>query len=140
MSTDDRTQEHRSYRSGPTRIVADAQAPARARKALSAAHGWTSTQVLSDATLVLSEIVSNVVRHTNCPTVSLEFRASPGVLHVEVSDCDATHAPRFRSSPPEEPGGLGMHIVTALCSDWGHRRFESGKCVWFDVAAAPSSN
>jgi anti-sigma regulatory factor (Ser/Thr protein kinase) len=124
-----------SHRVGPIEIAADTAAAGRARAVVQAAGSRTAPAVVDDATLAVSEVVSNVVRHTTCPSLSLEVEAAADGMRVEVADCDGEGTPQVRRSPVEEPGGFGMHILDALCSSWGCRRVNTGKCLWFDVGA-----
>lgn len=88
--------------------------------------------------LVLSELVTNAVRHTD-PAVSesgvhvLFLYGEPG-LQLSVSDGDAERLPTTPTTQPEDTlgdHGRGLAIVTALCAHWDCRPRESraGKTV-----------
>ncbi|MFC8920657.1 ATP-binding protein [Streptomyces sp. NPDC057116] len=81
---------------------------------------------VGDARLVISELVTNVVRHASGPCqVDLELIGQ--VLHIAVSD---THpvAPIAHAPDPQRVGQHGLEIVLAVCEGveveplpWGKR-------------------
>ena len=95
-------------------------------------------QVVTDALLVLAELVGNAVRHAGTDltvTVTLE----EGVLRIEVFDYD-TRTPALVGLDDESTSGRGLHIVAGVARDWGWQTAESddgmsGKRVWAELAA-----
>ncbi|MFD8967986.1 ATP-binding protein [Streptomyces sp. NPDC059568] len=97
--------------------------------------------------LVVSELVTNAVRHGVClcgctrGPVSLSILRTENRLRVEVADPSRT-PPRWPVGPapagldasdPEE--GRGLLLVTALAADWGdHAGPVRGKVVWCEFA------
>ncbi|MEE4546942.1 ATP-binding protein [Streptomyces sp. V4-01] len=65
-----------------------------------------------DVLLVVSELVTNAVRHAPGP-LSLELGLLPGGIVVTVRDTNAS-APRSR--PPDRTGGRGWPIVQSLAT------------------------
>lgn len=98
--------------------------------------GRVPRRVLPDVALLLTELVSNGVRHGGADEraeLHLRFEARPPALHVEVANLDhvaGAVAPR----PPDlaEGGGLGLHIVERVASRWGVRA-ERRTAVWFEL-------
>jgi anti-sigma regulatory factor (Ser/Thr protein kinase) len=92
-------------------------------------------ELVSDATLVLSELVTNAVIHAATDVhVYIEVHDANGI-HLEVGD--ATHTvPQVLPAAPEEEGGVGMRIVERLAAAWGVRQVSDGKVVWADLAVA----
>jgi anti-sigma regulatory factor (Ser/Thr protein kinase) len=89
--------------------------------------------LVRDATLVLSELVTNAVLHAATDVhVSIELHNDTG-LHLEVGD-DTSALPRVLGNDPEHIGGAGMRIVEQLVEAWGVRRVGDGKIVWADLA------
>jgi anti-sigma regulatory factor (Ser/Thr protein kinase) len=89
--------------------------------------------LVGDATLVLSELVTNAVIHAATDVhVCVELRDDIGI-HLEVGD-DGTAMPRVVPAEPDLIGGAGMRIVDQLVSAWGVRRVGDGKIVWADLA------
>jgi anti-sigma regulatory factor (Ser/Thr protein kinase) len=114
------------------------EAPAAARKALTALNGslhLLSSGRLRDVQLLVSELVTNAVRHSGIEgdTVGLAVLATDEVVRVEVSDAGAGFArPGRFASGGTEAGGWGLPIVDALAQRWGVERGR-GTTVWFEV-------
>lgn len=93
-----------------------------------------------DAELVVTELVSNAIRHGLPPIrLSLELETSEvPVLDMAVSDAGAqTPIVRPRSL---EPGGRGLRIVAALSREWGAETTSAGTRVRAQLPlGAPSS-
>lgn len=116
----------------------DAVAAARSRAFVEQAHCRThAASVLDDARLLISELVSNAVRHGSPPiTTEIECRGSAG-LHVRVSDA-APGAPVVRDADDDAVSGRGMRLVDLLSSAWGVEPGQAGKAVWFQLGPAGS--
>ncbi|MFJ9021265.1 ATP-binding protein [Streptomyces sp. NPDC102259] len=66
-----------------------------------------------DAVLVVSELVTNAVRHT-CGPCTLTLTVRDGRLDIAVAD-DSEELPELRSrSEADERGGLGMGVIRGL--------------------------
>ncbi len=88
------------------------------------------------ACLLASELVTNAVRHAGTAlAMTVEWNGER--LRVEVEDLDDA-APVPRLQPRDEPGGLGLVIVSEMATRWGYRpsRDDGGKVVWFELGAA----
>jgi anti-sigma regulatory factor (Ser/Thr protein kinase) len=107
------------------------EAPGEARQAL---QQWLTglsrpVQLIDDAALVVSELVTNAVRHTDsAPVVVAQLDGSR--LRIEVHD----HS-RQPATPVTRPdgGGLGLHIVARLADSWGCEPTPTGKYVWAEL-------
>jgi anti-sigma regulatory factor (Ser/Thr protein kinase) len=114
------------------------QAPAAARKALTALNGslhLISEERLRDAQLLVSELVANAVRHGGQPgvAVSITVRASPHTMRVEVTDRGTGFDPARLAAPSHERGGgWGLPIVAALAHRWGVEH-DTDTTVWFEI-------
>jgi anti-sigma regulatory factor (Ser/Thr protein kinase) len=83
-----------------------------------------------DTVLMVSELVTNAVRHGRGSTVRMTARVRRGSLHVEIVDGgDGFEAPD-RPAHPTSPGGRGLRIVGSLSDDWGVYEGNSTH-VWF---------
>ncbi|MFF0157809.1 ATP-binding protein [Streptomyces sp. NPDC005263] len=105
---------------------------------------WGLPQVVDDATLVVSELVTNAVCHGSGP-VWHALRRVPGdgaadVVRLEVGDHGRgwgdTPAPRT-STDGLNCGGRGLPLVEALSSHWGARRLPHGFVVWVEMSGRP---
>lgn len=96
---------------------------------------------LEQATLMVSELVTNVVLHA-ASVVCLRVRTGP-VTRIEVEDEGGplpeqvvAAAASAMASASLEPGGLGLAIVDALATRWGTDDAGRGKVVWFELDVA----
>ncbi len=91
--------------------------------------------VLDAALLVVSEAVTNAVRHGS-GAVKLCLDVGETSIRLEVSDEDPG-LPRRRpmSSDDLSAGGRGLHLIDALTTSWGAepRRDGPGKVVWMQI-------
>ena len=94
-----------------------------------ALRSWRCDDALDTAQLLVSELVSNAIRHAGTP-VRLTLRREPGGLRVEVRD-GAPGAPRPRLADPDSEAGRGLFLVDHLAREWGVRPERRGKTVWF---------
>ncbi|MEV0256872.1 ATP-binding protein [Streptomyces sp. NPDC050732] len=84
--------------------------------------------------LVVSELITNVVRHARGTLCSLRLHARPGVLTVAVSDADP-RPPRERAPDFEGgTGGFGWPMVQQLARAVGVTRGPDGKTVRAELA------
>jgi anti-sigma regulatory factor (Ser/Thr protein kinase) len=91
-----------------------------------------ATQKVEVARLLVSELVSNAVRHGS-GSVVLVVTCDSGGVRVEVHD-ESPDLPFVVESGPLMEGGAGLRIVATLASSWGvdpRRDGQPGKRVWF---------
>jgi anti-sigma regulatory factor (Ser/Thr protein kinase) len=91
-------------------------------------------QAAFDVRLLVTELVSNSVRHAGLgerDRVCVRLELDETRLRVEVRD----RGPGFDSTNLREPdnaGGRGLKIVSAIAQRWGHEERE-GSLVWFEI-------
>ena len=105
-----------------------------------------------DAELMLSELVTNAVRHQRDGKIEITAVLRGSALRVSVTD-DSHEVPRPRSgsagqtpgSAGQTPGtegqtpgteadsGRGLLLIEALATRWGWAPLEKGKVVWFEA-------
>ncbi|WP_327719188.1 ATP-binding protein [Streptomyces sp. NBC_00490] len=113
--------------------------PGAVRAARTAVRGrlrdWNLDSVADITTLLVSELVTNALRHATGPIgVRLVRPAGLGdVLLVEVSD-PLPDPPRERVARPEDESGRGLQLVAHSSRRWGTRPGATGKTVWFELA------
>ncbi len=101
------------------------------------ARGAAET-VVDDATLVLSELLSNACRHGR-PIAGAGIRAgwhmdTDGLLTLEVTDGGGSTRPAPSSPSLTAHGGRGLGIVCALAREWGVRERPGETTVWAVLA------
>ncbi|MCX4632992.1 ATP-binding protein [Streptomyces sp. NBC_01443] len=111
-------------------------APADARRAardflMPSVHGAPALTpgALDTALLVISELVTNAVRHTAGDCV-LDLRRTPDGVDVEVTDTSSAE-PRPRQPGGRGDGGWGWHLVNRLGTQVNIRHFgeQGGKTI-----------
>jgi anti-sigma regulatory factor (Ser/Thr protein kinase) len=122
------------------RLRPDAQSPAEARRTLEALRISLDDEVVDDAALLVSEIVSNSVRHAGLGTtdaIEVRIRGSRSMLHVDVTD----PGPGFELAHtrlPDREGGWGLCLLDRLATRWGVEGGETTR-VWFDLVSPVSA-
>ena len=112
-----------------------------ARHAVAGLAPYLDAGVAENAELLVSELVTNSVRHAGLPEdASIEFsvRASSEVLMVEVADSgngfDHATQPRPRVlSGVAEASGWGLFLVEHISDRWGAVQMDGETRVWFEL-------
>ncbi|MGC5036752.1 MULTISPECIES: ATP-binding protein [unclassified Streptomyces] len=115
---------------------AEPDAVRTARRAVRARlRDWELDSLADLAALLVSELVTNALRHATGPIGVRLVRPSAldGVLLVEVSD-PLPDPPRERAARPEDESGRGLQLVASSTRRWGTRPGGAGKTVWFELA------
>jgi anti-sigma regulatory factor (Ser/Thr protein kinase) len=129
-------------------MVAPAQASGRQELILSADPGsirearvWLSTLAADlvdgskrpDLELVITEVVTNAVRH-GAATGALLLAATPKpeFLCVQVTDEGPGFVPRPGAMASDANGGFGLFLVERLTRRWGMTRENHRTRVWFE--------
>ena len=128
---------------GPSAVVLLPYTPssvavARRRLVSDLAAAGIYDAVVADAALVVSELLSNAIRHA-APLPGAQVRVAwtldHDALEVSVSDAGDGPLPRVTEPAPGEPGGRGLGIVETLANRWGVRRDNGETTVWAQLAA-----
>ncbi|MFJ3584630.1 ATP-binding protein [Streptomyces sp. NPDC090127] len=110
----------------------------RARAELrTALANWGMEGIEDDALLVLSELLTNAVRHGRVPGREVETRyiPSPDGLRIEVHDASGAR-PSMALHGEDATRGRGLPVVDVLAARWGVTpRIGAGKLVWAELAA-----
>ncbi|WP_435603357.1 ATP-binding protein [Streptomyces sp. bgisy130] len=114
-------------------IECDPTAVALARRHVRAqlARWKVGEETVFSTELIVSELVTNAVRHGGPP---LELRlVKDRTLTCEVTD-GSPAAPHLRHARTVDEGGRGLFIAAQLSQDWGTRYRVQGKTVWAEQA------
>ncbi|MBG0857374.1 SpoIIE family protein phosphatase [Streptomyces spinoverrucosus] len=103
-------------------VVADAR-----KTACRQLSEWGLDELAFTTELVVSELVTNAIRHATGPIRLRLIRA--GTLACEVFDGGAT-APHLRHPRTTDEGGRGLLLVSQLTQRWGTRFVPDGKVIW----------
>ncbi|MFF2331809.1 MULTISPECIES: SpoIIE family protein phosphatase [unclassified Streptomyces] len=88
---------------------------------------WGLEELEMTTELIVSELVTNALRHADGPIRLRLLRQS--VLICEVSDASST-SPRLRHARTTDEGGRGLFLVAQLTRRWGTRYTPEGKIIW----------
>ena len=94
-------------------------------------HEWQIESLCEDAAVIVTELISNAVRHANT-TLELKIVHLPDGLRIEVRD-GSTRPLARRPCGDNDEGGRGLHLVDALSSRHGVERDGDGKRVWVEM-------
>ncbi|MEU6183743.1 SpoIIE family protein phosphatase [Streptomyces coeruleorubidus] len=109
-------------------IPADPALVARARKlATEQLDEWGLWDAAFITELLVSELVTNAIRH-GAPPIELRLIRN-STLICEVSDASST-APHLRRARDYDEGGRGLVLVARLSQNWGTRHATVGKTIW----------
>ena len=105
-------------------------AAGRARRELTALEADLEGPVLDSVRLLVTELVTNAVRHAGAPAVELAVVVGPRRVHVEVANAGGAFAAR-----PREDGdsGWGLVLIDRLSDDWGVADEPGHQRVWFEI-------
>ncbi|RKE20917.1 ATP-binding SpoIIE family protein phosphatase [Streptomyces sp. TLI_171] len=111
------------------------ETPGRARRlAGHTLRHWGLEHLVDNCELMVSELVTNAIRHATRPVTLRLVRTS--LLRCEVGD-DSPALPRTRRAGPDEERGRGLQIVARCADRWGATRLGAGKVVWFEQRLGP---
>ncbi|MFD8301903.1 SpoIIE family protein phosphatase [Streptomyces sp. NPDC059690] len=100
-------------------------------------QGWGFADIVDDAVVLTSELVTNAVVHAGTSADVLCLRTDEGV-RVEVADRYPEREIPLQGSPvnmgsPDREGGRGLQLCAALAGRWGVEYTPTHKQVWFQL-------
>lgn len=103
---------------------------------LLAANGH-APHLADTARTLVSEVVTNAVRHTGTPTIRLETAVLADGVRVAVYDDGPAGLLLPSEAAQDSEGGRGLLLVQALAHTWGvgpaYSPDRNGKHVWFEL-------
>lgn len=100
-------------------------------------QGWGFADIIDDAVVLTSELVTNAVVHAGTHADVLCLRSAEG-LRIEVSDRYPEREIPLQGSlatmgSPDREGGRGLQLCAAIAGRWGVEYTPTHKQVWFQL-------
>ncbi|MFF3350046.1 SpoIIE family protein phosphatase [Streptomyces sp. NPDC002779] len=94
-------------------------------------HDWGLARLADLTELLVSELVTNALRHSHGRPVALRLVRGDTLL-CEVDD-DDHELPTLMNAGAGDELGRGLRVVSTLAREWGTSRTGAGKTVWFEL-------
>ena len=110
-----------------------------ARRALDGLTDEVPERPLRDAQLLVSELVTNAVRHAGLRTgdrIRVRVELDDRNVHVEVHDPGMGFELRAPEPDPTRMSGWGLYLVDELADRWGMDDGGVGTRIWFELGRA----
>jgi anti-sigma regulatory factor (Ser/Thr protein kinase) len=115
------------------RFDGGAQAAVDGRRALTRLRSDLDPPLLESLRLLITELISNAVRHAGAPGIDLLVVVGQPAVRVEVADRGpGFDSPRGNGERGTE-GGWGLLLVERLADRWGVARDGARTRVWFEL-------
>ena len=109
------------------------QAPGLARAATrQVLTSWQVAHLAEPALLIVSELVTNSVKHSQGSLLLLQMQATGTGIRIEVHDADPRW-PQPCTPTALDESGFGLVLVNALADKWGVCDNATGKAVWVEL-------
>ncbi|MEU1800605.1 ATP-binding protein [Streptomyces sp. NPDC019937] len=132
MTATPRPKGHPGYSEVLPRVPESAEVARRLVRAALAA--WGQEELIEDAALVVTELVSNAVRHAPLSVIRVIVTRPTDTL-IRVGVVDRAHSvPLLRTdSNGDDTRGRGLLLVEAYTDQWGTEVYPWGKQVWGEL-------
>ncbi len=132
------TPEHagdsRAERAFRIRIGGDELAPRQARRHVAALRSELEGPTLDTTQLLVTELVTNSVRHAGAEAVELAVSVDRCRVRVEVDNAGTPFTPIPREERPQPNPGWGLFLVDELSDAWGVHGHSGRQRVWFELS------
>ncbi|MFE2420337.1 SpoIIE family protein phosphatase [Streptomyces hokutonensis] len=98
-------------------------------------HDWTDDDQVDSAVLLVSEMLTNVLVHTDADALlTAEVAGEPGERRMRVEVTDAGDDLPHKRHPGElASSGRGLLLIELLAETWGVDPRGEGKSIWFEL-------
>ncbi|MET8079695.1 SpoIIE family protein phosphatase [Streptomyces sp. NPDC005303] len=98
-------------------------------------HDWPSADQVDSAVLLLSEMLTNVLVHTDADALLLaEVRGETGERRMRIEVTDTSDDLPHKRRPGElASSGRGLMLIELLADGWGVDPQGEGKSIWFEL-------
>jgi anti-sigma regulatory factor (Ser/Thr protein kinase) len=113
------------------RTAGGRDAARRARAEVEALNG-PPARVCEDIKLLVTELITNSVRHSNAgpdSVIELELSTSPKRIRAQATDC----GPGFEPRPRPEQEKFGLLLVERISDRWGVEQVHGKTRTWFEI-------
>ena len=118
------------------RLGSGPEAAASARRAISKLRADLDPPLIETLRLLVTELVSNSVRHTAADSVTLSVAIGKSAVLTEVADTGPGFDPQCIEQSGNDDTGWGLFLVQRLADRWGVRHDGPSKRVWFELRRA----
>jgi anti-sigma regulatory factor (Ser/Thr protein kinase) len=122
------------------RLGSGPDAAADARRAIAQLRADLDPPLMETLRLLVTELVTNSVRHTDCDSLTLRIAIGKQAVLTEVADEGPTFEPdemeNLDAASHDSVGGWGLFLVERLARAWGVKEDNGAKRVWFELARA----
>jgi anti-sigma regulatory factor (Ser/Thr protein kinase) len=118
------------------RLPGGRDAAARARRDLSRLRADLDPPLTETLLLLVSELVSNAVKHAAAETVSVKVLLGRTTVLTEVRDAGSGFDPAKTGLPRDNHTGWGLFLVERLADRWGVAHEGAATTVWFELRRA----
>ena len=124
------------------RLGSGPDAAAEARRAIAELRADLDPPLMETLRLLVTELVTNSVRHTDCDALTLRVAVGKAAVLTEVADegpnfdADAALEVEEAKDGRNPDHGWGLFLVQRLARDWGVKEDGGSKRVWFELARA----
>jgi anti-sigma regulatory factor (Ser/Thr protein kinase) len=122
------------------RLGSGPDAAAEARRAIAQLRADLDPPLMETLRLLVTELVTNSVRHTDCDALTLRVAVGRSAVITEVADDGPTfdlEALDVEDALAHDPDcGWGLFLVQRLARDWGVKEEDGSKRVWFELGRA----
>jgi anti-sigma regulatory factor (Ser/Thr protein kinase) len=106
---------------------------------------WGAPWLIEDATVVISELVTNAVKHTGLINQQPNYATLPKLKLISVRLVGLENSivfevwdtsddvPVLQDAGPEAEGGRGLYLIQSLSHQWGYYPVQPGKVVWAEL-------
>ncbi|MDI3384738.1 SpoIIE family protein phosphatase [Streptomyces sp. B-S-A8] len=103
-------------------------------------HDWAEPEQVDSAVLMVSEMITNVLVHTDGDALLLvEAQGEVGERRLRVEVADASDELPHKRHPGElASSGRGLVLMELLADSWGVTPRGEGKSIWFELRESPA--
>jgi anti-sigma regulatory factor (Ser/Thr protein kinase) len=115
------------------RLDRSPKAGAKARRGLARLRGDLDAPLMETLRLLVTELVTNSVKHARAETVELTVLVRHSAVWTEVTDAGPGFDPAKATARSTDHTGWGLFLVERLAERWGVDRDGDATKVWFEL-------